>query len=157
MLSFSGLAWNQVSESVRSVLLGSLLLAVGALLVGGLVTLLAFHLVLAAVLLLGIGLVASLAFSLLALMLGGHSLGLVTFLAFDFLAILLGSHHLGLIASLAFSLLALMLGGNSGLGLAVVTLLVGGLVASLTVLVVLAFMLLHFNSLFLRNSLYILG
>lgn len=155
MLSFSGLAWNQVSESVRSVLLGSLLLAVGALLVGGLVTLLAFHLVLAAVLLLGIGLVASLTFSLLAFMLGGHSL--VTFLAFDFLAILLGSHHLGLIASLAFSLFALMLGGSSGLGLAVVTLLVGGFVASLTVLVVLAFMLLHFNSLFLRNSLYILG
>ena len=155
MLSFSGLAWNQVSESVRSVLLGSLLLAVGALLVGGLVTLLAFHLVLAAVLLLGIGLVASLTFSLLAFMLGGHSL--VTFLAFDYLAILLGSHHLGLIASLAFSLLALMLGGSSGLGLAVVTLLVGGFVASLTVLVVLAFMLLHFNSLFLRNSLYILG
>ena len=154
MLSFSGLAWNQVSESVRSVLFG-LFLALRALLVGWLVTLLAFHLVLAAVLLLGIGLVASLAFGLFALMLGGHSL--VTSLAFSLLALLLGGNHLGLVASLAFSLLAFMLGSSSCLGLAVVTLLVGGFVACLTVLVVLAFMLLHFNSLFLRNSLYILG
>ena len=68
---------------------------------------------------------------------------------------MLGSHSL--VALLAFTLLALVLGSGSGFLLAVGALLVGGLIASLAVLVVLAFMLLHFNSLFLRSNFCVLS
>ena len=70
-----------------------------------------------------------------------HAGSLLALLAFALLALML--HAGSLLALLAFALLALVLLGSS-LGLAVVTLLVGGLGAGLTVLVVLALVLLGF-------------
>ena len=110
-----------------SVLLG-LLLAVGALLVGGLVTFLHLAFLLAAILLGGSGLLGALALGLLALVL--HALGLLTLLALGHLvlaAILLGS---GLLGALTLSLLTLVLCLSSfgSFGLAVGALLVGRLV-----------------------------